>query len=166
LRTSRIDGKLILAVALLAATLASSATAGTTRQASLDTQLRLALKATSKYAAGLAVARHDGYRTVAGYVPGVGLEVMNPSVKGFDVRKPAVLIYEHRGSSWRLGAVEWVFPDKPARPPLAGARYGNAGSGLVGMRVWLWAANPNGLFASTNPAASYASPLVPGYGTD
>ena len=165
MRTSRIH-KLILAVALVAAAMASSAAAGTTRQASIDTQLRVALKATSKYAAGLALARHDGYRAVTQYVPGVGLEVMNPNLKGFDVRKPAVLIYEHRGSSWRLGAVEWVFPDKPARPPLAGARYGNAGSGLVGMRVWLWAANPNGLFASTNPAASYANPLVPASVTD
>src|SRR5262245_24428007 len=61
-------------------------------------------------------------------LPNMGWHFMNPKVKGFDVRKPAILVYEKRGSTWQLGALEWVFPAKPAKPPLPGARYGVFGA--------------------------------------
>ena len=38
-------------------------------------------------------------------------------LQGFDVRKPPILVYERRGSRWQLGALEWVFTSKPAKPP-------------------------------------------------
>jgi DNA-binding transcriptional LysR family regulator len=37
---------------------------------------------------------------------------------------------------------------------------------LVTVSVWLWSPNPSGLFASTNPAADYESPLVAAYSAD
>ncbi len=49
---------------------------------------------------------------------------MNPHVKGFDITDPPVLVYEHVGTRWQLGALEWVFTSKPARSPLPGATYG------------------------------------------
>ena len=39
----------------------------------------------------------------------MGYHFINPSVKGFDVRKPPILVYE-RTAHWQLGALEWVFP--------------------------------------------------------
>jgi hypothetical protein len=59
----------------------------------------------------------------------MGLHYMNPNVKGFDVRKPPILVYEKNGSSYQLGAIEWVFTSKPAKPPLPGATYGSFGAG-------------------------------------
>jgi hypothetical protein len=62
-------------------------------------------------------------------VPAVGVRFMNSAVQGFDVRRPAILVYEHRASGWQLGAVGWVFASKPAQPPLPGARYGSFRAG-------------------------------------
>ena len=39
-------------------------------------------------------------------------------IKGFAVRKPHILVYVRRGGRWQLGALEWVFTTKPAKPPL------------------------------------------------
>ena len=55
----------------------------------------------------------------------MGYHFINPSIKGFDVRKPPILVYERHGNSWQLGALEWVFPAKPATAPLKGATYGS-----------------------------------------
>ena len=40
----------------------------------------------------------------------MGYHFINPAVKGFDVRKPPILVYERHGGRWQLGALEWVFP--------------------------------------------------------
>ncbi len=50
------------------------------------------------------------------------------SVKAFNVRKPPILVYEHRPTGWQLGALEWVFTSMPSKPPLPGARYGVFGA--------------------------------------
>jgi hypothetical protein len=103
--------------------------AGVGAQASLDSRVVVALRATTRYATDLALAKRSGYRIITRSVPGTGYQFMNPAIKGFDARKPSILVYERRGQSWKLGAVEWVFADKPARPPLPGARYGRLGAG-------------------------------------
>jgi len=203
---SRRTGMLVTAVALaLAVTTSWAAAAGGSNDlagsragVTLDAQLARAMAATGKYADNLSLAKHDGYAIITRIIPGMGYHFMNPAIKGFDVRKPPILVYEHQGSSWRLGAVEWVFTSKPARPPLPGARYGAFGAGchyadgtfvpattkagcpatapgtraafgfwhprLVTMHVWLWRANPDGLFASTNPTLGYQNPLATAYG--
>jgi hypothetical protein len=96
---------------------------------SLVNELALARAATVKYASNLRRAKADGYGIITRMIPNMGYHFMNANVKGFDVRKPAILVYEHRGSTWQLGALEWVFTAKPARPPLPGARYGTFGAG-------------------------------------
>jgi len=203
---SRRTGALVAAVALaLAVTTSWAAAAGGNNDQSssragvtLDAQLARAMAATAKYAENLSVAKHDGYGIITRMIPGMGYHFMNPAIKGFDVRKPPILVYEHQGSSWRLSAVEWVFTSKPARPPLPGARYGAFGAGchyadgtfvpaaakagcpatppgtraafgfwhprLVTLHVWLWRANPDRLFASTNPTLGYQNPLATAYG--
>jgi hypothetical protein len=209
LQISRTTSTLVVAAALIATSFAATAGGATGRhtqrggvgaQASLDRQLALALRATARYATNLALARRSGYRIIVPLVPEMGYRFMNRSVTGFDVRKPSILVYEHRDHRWQLGAIEWVFTSKPVRPPLPGARYGSFGAGchysdgtfvpaenqsgcprsaprthaafsfwhprLVTMHVWLWSANPNGLFSGTNPAADYENPLVAAYGAD
>ncbi len=79
---------------------------------------------TSKYVTDLARAKADGYRIITRMIPNMGYHFMNPKLTGFDVRKPQILVYEHRGNVWQLGALEWLFTSKPAKPPLPGAQYG------------------------------------------
>jgi len=107
----------------------SSAGASTTVSSTLVSQLAAAHLATAKYANDLPLARKDGYSIITRMIPDMGYHFLNPKVKGFDVRRPAILVYEHRGSSWQLGAIEWVFTKKPAKPPLPGATYGSFGAG-------------------------------------
>jgi hypothetical protein len=58
----------------------------------------------------------------------MGYHFLNPDVKGFDVRKPAILVYVKRGTTWQLGALEWVFTKRPANQPIDGAQYGAFGA--------------------------------------
>jgi hypothetical protein len=81
--------------------------------------------ATAKYATNLSLAKADGYQIITRMIPDMGYHYLNPKVTGFDVRKPPILVYEHHGSNWQLGALEWVFTSMPSRPPLPGARYGS-----------------------------------------
>jgi hypothetical protein len=85
-------------------------------------------RATAKYQTNLTQAKAAGYRIITQMIPDMGYHFMNASVKGFSIRKPPILVYEHRGHSWQLGAFEWVFTSKPAKPPLPGARYGVFGA--------------------------------------
>lgn len=84
--------------------------------------------ATAKYASNLARAKADGYRIITRMIPNMGFHFMNASVTGFDVRRPPILVYEHHGKGWQLGAVEWVFTRMPSTPPLPGANYGVFGA--------------------------------------
>jgi len=80
--------------------------------------------ATAKYAFDLARAKADGYMIITPMIPDMGIHYLNPKITGFSVKRPAILVYEKRGGSYQLGALEWVFTSKPAKPPLPGARYG------------------------------------------
>jgi hypothetical protein len=84
--------------------------------------------ATAKYVTDLARAKADGYGIITQMIPDMGYHFLNPKVSGFDVRKPPILVYEHHGSTWQLGALEWVFTSKPAKSPLPGAQYGTFGA--------------------------------------
>ena len=81
--------------------------------------------ATGKYATSLSRAKADGYRIITKMMPNMGLHFMNPKVQGFNVRKPQILVYEHHGRQWELGALEWVFPKMPKNPPLPNATFGS-----------------------------------------
>lgn len=91
----------------------------------LATQLARARLATGRYATNLGAAKADGYQIITRMIPDMGWHFLNPAIQGFDVTKPAILVYERRGRSWQLGALEWVFTETPASPPLPGATYGS-----------------------------------------
>src|SRR5262245_15756825 len=94
--------------------------AGTTRTG----QLAAARLATAKYATDLGKAKADGYQIITMMMPNMGFHFMNPRIKGFNVRRPQILVYEHHGNTWQLGALEWVFPNMPRTPPLPNATFG------------------------------------------
>jgi len=120
--------RLIVISLLSALAVCTSATASSSAPSSVTAQLALAHIATAKYATNLNAAKADGYQIITKMIPNMGYHFMNPNVKGFDVTKPAILVYEHKGSTWQLGALEWVFPKVPAKPPIEGAKYGAFGA--------------------------------------
>ena len=91
----------------------------------LATQLARARLATGRYATNLRAAKADGYQIITQMIPDMGWHFLNPTIQGFDVTRPAILVYERHGRSWQLGALEWVFTETPASPPLPGATYGS-----------------------------------------
>ena len=118
--------RIITALAVAAAALLAAASASAApKQLTFAQQLRVVHDSTAKYVDGLGRAKADGYVILTKMIPDMGYHFINPKVKGFSLSKPPILVYEHSGSTWRLGAVEWVFPSKPATPPVAGARYGS-----------------------------------------
>jgi hypothetical protein len=93
--------------------------------AELGKALSAAHVATAKYATDLAAAEKDGYEIITPMMPGMGYHYMNKTISGaFDASKPPILVYAKDGDAAQLVALEWVFPEKPATPPLAGATYG------------------------------------------
>ena len=86
-------------------------------QSSLIADVMAARLATAKYATDLARAKADGYGIITRMIPSMGWHFLNPKVSGFSVRRPPILVYEHHGTTWQLGALEWVFPSMPAKPP-------------------------------------------------
>jgi hypothetical protein len=101
------------------------ATATTGDAGRLASQLARARLATAKYATSLRAAKKDGYQIITRMIPDMGYHYLNPTIQGFDITKPPILVYERHGRSWQLGAFEWVFTEKPATPPLPGATYGS-----------------------------------------
>jgi hypothetical protein len=91
----------------------------------LTAALGKARAATAKYVANLGAAEADGYHIITKMMPGMGYHYLNPAVTDFDVTKPAILVYVKDGTDWQLGALEWVWPEQPAAPPLDGATYGS-----------------------------------------
>jgi len=117
-------GVLAVVVTGASATLAASASSSS----NLASQLATARLATAKYATDLNRAKADGYGVITKMIPNMGWHYLNPKVAGFDIRKPPILVYVHRGSTWQLGALEWVFPKQPAKAPIPGAKYGAFGA--------------------------------------
>ena len=91
----------------------------------LAAQLARARLATARYATNLGAAKADGYQILTRMIPDMGWHFLNPTIQGFDVTKPPILVYEHHRRAWQLAAFEWVFPTQPATPPLPGATYGS-----------------------------------------
>jgi hypothetical protein len=88
-------------------------------------QLARARLATARYATNLGAAKAAGYQIITRDIPDMGWHYLNMKIQGFDVTKPHILVYQRHGRTWQLSALEWVFPAKPARPPLPGATYGS-----------------------------------------
>jgi hypothetical protein len=132
--------RVLISTALLASALGAAAAIATAQpnrssagvaakpRPSLAADMMAARIATAKYADNLARAKADGYGIITRMIPNMGFHFMNPKVTKFDVRKPPILVYEHHGSKWQLGALEWVFTSMPAKPPLPGAKFGVFGA--------------------------------------
>ena len=147
---------LAAAVVVAAAVGASSSAATPTTNQALVKDIALARVATAKYANSLARAKADGYMIITQMIPNMGLHYLNPSIKGFNVRKPPILVYEKNGSAYQLGAVEWVFTSKPAKPPIPGARYGSFGAGCHYKDGTFIPADAQSACATTNPQTGSA----------
>ena len=91
----------------------------------LAAQLASARLATGRYATNLAAAKADGYQIITRMIPDMGWHFLNPAIQGFDITKPAILVYERHRHRWQLAALEWVFTQPPPSPPLPGATYGS-----------------------------------------
>jgi hypothetical protein len=91
----------------------------------LAAQLAGARLATARYATSLHAAKADGYQLLTRMIPDMGWHFLNPTIQGFDLTKPPILVYQRHRNSWQLAALEWVFPTTPATPPLPGATYGS-----------------------------------------
>lgn len=102
---------------------------------------------------------------------GMGVHLLNPGLIGptLDTLKPQVLIYEPVGDSLKLAAAEWFVPMQaaPQQPELFGRKFDGPMEGHPpimptslhhwDLHVWLWKANPAGVFSSTNPAVKCPS---------
>jgi hypothetical protein len=127
------------------------------------------------------MAVRDGYFSTLGCVnypkpggPGqvpyaagsMGIHFLNPQVIGPvpDPMRPAILLYEPVDGKLRLVGAEWFVPlatgvkerptlyGQPFQGPMAGHEpLMPAGLRHYDLHVWLWKANPAGLFAPTNP---------------
>lgn len=127
------------------------------------------------------VAVHDGYLSTLAcveytqgtegtmhFVPGgMGVHFINLGLLGptLDPAKPQVLIYQPVGDRLQLAAAEWFAPAGAVAgtPPsifgheLQGPMEGHEplqpkGLHHYDLHVWLWKANPAGMFSPTNPA--------------
>jgi hypothetical protein len=88
-------------------------------------QLAAAREATAKFSTNLNAAKAAGYKVITPMMPNMGIHFLNPTIAGFNIRKPQILVYEHTGKAWQLGALEWVFTKMPATPPLPNATFGS-----------------------------------------
>ena len=74
----------------------------------LTADIAAARLATAKYVTNLAAAKSAGYQIITRMIPTMGYHFMNPAVKGFDVTRPPILVYEHQGSKWMM--VQYLEP--------------------------------------------------------
>ncbi|HSJ84733.1 MAG TPA: hypothetical protein VLA91_13030 [Acidimicrobiia bacterium] len=86
--------------------------------------LALIRSGSARYVDDLDAAVEDGFFIITQMIPDMGYHFLNPNVEGFDIGQPPILVYGRDGDDWELGAVEWVFPEEPAEPPMEGATYG------------------------------------------
>ena len=94
-------------------------------KAKLTRQLAQMRVATAKYVTDLDAAKRDGYKIITPMMHNMGFHYLNPTIADFDVTKPPILVYTRRHGQYMLGALEWVFPSKPKKAPLEGAKYGS-----------------------------------------
>ena len=99
----------------------------------------------------------------------MGIHFLNPQLIGpvLDPMRPQLLLYEPQGGKLRLVGAEWFVPLATGikeRPTLFGRPFDGPMEGHetllpkalhhYDLHVWLWKANPTGLFSPTNPTVS------------
>jgi hypothetical protein len=163
----------------LALSFSASGHAVAEKTAQLTPELEKLRAALDKYQDPV-VAVHDGYFSTLGCVEypkpgapgqvpypagGMGVHFFNVMLMGkIDPQAPQVLVYQPVGGKLRLVAAEYfvpLSPDVKERPMLFGRPFDGPMEGHhplmpLGMHhydlhVWLWKANPAGMFSPTNP---------------
>ena len=144
-------------------------------------ELESVRKLLDKYNDPIAAVR-DGFYSSLGYISypngvvdgsmrypkgAMGVHFINMGNVGpkLDPAKPQVLIYEPAGDKLKLVAAEWFMPTQLANgtaPTIFGQTLGGPMEGHqpvmpaelhhYDLHVWLWKANPEGVFSPTNPA--------------
>ncbi len=162
---------LVLAASSMVAAAALAAAAPAGDHAATHQQLAEVRQATARYDdVGAAIA--DGYVRLSGCVAvpglgGMGFHYGKPSLFGarVDPLQPALLLYAPSGNRLRLVAVEYFQVDADQdlltdddRPSLFGQSFDGPMDGHeegmprhYDLHVWLWQANPSGIFAQFNP---------------
>jgi hypothetical protein len=147
--------------------------------AKTERQLKAVRRATARFH-DVRVARREGYvpagECAAGPEGGMGIHYVKPDLAddtSLNIREPEALLYEPKGDSRRLVAVEYVVPDADQRldtdedrPYLFGRGFDGPMEGHEpGMPVhydlhaWVWKRNPVGTFSMWNPRVE--CPAVP-----
>ena len=178
---SRLSVVGLILLVIGAASVVLSAPAARAQEPALSPELEKVRAALEKYRDPV-VAVHDGYfstlgciefprAAASGHVPyppgGMGIHFLNPALIGPvpDPQRPQILIYEPAGDRLRLVAAEWFVPlatgikERPSifGQPLDGPMEGHhpllpTGLHHYDLHVWLFKANPAGLFSPTNPS--------------
>lgn len=165
---------LILVASSLIAAAVVAAAAPASDNASVERQLAEVRQATAKYQ-DVATAIADGYVRLSDCVAAPGLGAMGfhygkPSLLGapVDPLHPALLLYAPSGNGLRLVAVEYFKVDADQdlttdndRPSLFGQPFDGPMEGHepgmprhYDLHVWIWQANPAGIFAQFSPNVS------------
>jgi len=168
----------MLAAVLLLASLTglASAATGVTDPAMLQ-ELAEVRQATAKYH-DVNVAIADGYMPttscVASPAGGMGFHYVNPTLardSNINLTTPEILLYASVGGELKLVGVEYLFgigrPDAPIPDPAPPSPilFGRTFNGpMLGhepgmpphydLHVWVWQANPEGIFTQFNPNVS------------
>jgi hypothetical protein len=169
------------AAAVLAIVVALAPHAARAQGSAVPAELQSVRALLDKYADPI-VAVHDGFLSTLACVEypkggsegsmqyaagGMGVHFINMANVGptLDPSKPQVLIYEPVGDKLRLVAAEWFMPAQLAgdkRPSVFGKELQGPMEGHkplmpaevhhYDLHVWLWKANPEGVYSPTNPA--------------
>lgn len=172
--------RLLIAVAI---SLQLSAPPARAQAPALSPELEKVRAAMAKYEDPV-VAIHDGYFSTLGCIEfprpgapghlpypagGMGVHFLNPQLIGpvLDPMRPQILLYEPVGDKLRLVGVEWFVPlatGVKERPSIFGQPFDGPMEGHhpllptalhhYDLHVWLFKANPAGLFSPTNPSVT------------
>ena len=148
-----------LAAALAAGTLAMTSAAGAHGNDVPRAEVARVKAATAKYHS-IAAAEADGYELLDvcfdSESGGMGYHYLKGVDGNLDPLAPEALVYEAKGNSTRLVAVEYIVPDsvspsQPATQILGQSLHHHPVLPLWVLHAWIWEPNPDGLFADFNP---------------
>ena len=156
MREMRVLSCLVAAMILIGAASLLPAVAAQAVPAKVVAEIARARLATAQYAMDLEAAKTDGYGIITQMIPNMGYHFLNGKIQGFDVTEPPILVYVKKDDAWQLVAIEWVYPKRPASPPLPGAQYGSFGAACHYMDGSFVQASAENKCGKTNPKTGSA----------